>query len=160
MNKAYLLMGGNVGDTMNNLQQAIELLNKECGTIVQKSSVYETAPWGKTDQQDFLNQAVLLVTNLSAQELMHHILLIEEKLGRRRIEKYGPRVIDIDILFFNGAIIRDPQLTIPHPELQYRRFALVPLVEIAPDMSHPVLDKTITELLMNCPDHLEVSLFA
>lgn len=153
-------MGGNVGDTMNNLQQAIELLNKECGTIVQKSSVYETAPWGKTDQQDFLNQAVLLVTNLSAQELMHHILLIEEKLGRRRIEKYGPRVIDIDILFFNGAIIRDPQLTIPHPELQYRRFALVPLVEIAPDMSHPVLDKTITELLMNCPDHLEVSLFA
>lgn len=151
-------MGGNVGDAKKSLQQAIGLLNAECGTVVKKSSVYETAPWGKPDQQNFLNQAVLLLTALSATELMQQILWIEERLGRQRSEKYGPRVIDLDILFFNDDTIRDPILIIPHPELQYRRFALIPLVEIAPDLVHPVLHKTVTELLLNCPDHLEVSL--
>lgn len=159
MNTAYLLMGGNMGDTLYSLRQATELLHKECGTIVQKSAVYETAPWGKADQQKFLNQAILLETALSAKELIHHILQIEKKMGRERFEKYGPRLIDIDILFFNDEIIQDTFLTIPHPALQYRRFALIPLAEIAPGMLHPVLHKTINELLINCPDHLEVSLF-
>jgi 2-amino-4-hydroxy-6-hydroxymethyldihydropteridine diphosphokinase len=159
MNKAYLLMGGNVGDTITNLQLAAELLNRSCGTIVQKSSVYETAPWGKADQQNFLNQAILIHTLLNAEELMQQILLIEEAMGRQRMEKYGPRVIDIDILFFNDSVIKTSDLTIPHPELQYRRFALVPLLEIAPDIHHPVVHATVTELLLNCPDHLEVSLF-
>ena len=152
-------MGGNVGNTMISLQRAAEILHAECGTIVQKSSVYKTAPWGNADQQDFLNQAVLLTTSLSAQELMHRILLIEEKMGRHRLEKYGPRIIDIDILLFNDLAIEDLLVTIPHPELPYRRFALIPLAEIAPNQIHPVLNKTIHELLLDCPDHLEVSLF-
>jgi len=159
MNKAYILMGGNVGDTKKKLQQAIEFLNKECGSIVQKSSVYQTAPWGQAAQQDFLNQAIIMHTPLNAKELMQKILQIEETMGRLRLEKYGPRVIDIDILFFNEAIIREAQLTIPHAEIQFRRFALVPLAELVPDMLHPILKKTISELLVNCPDHLQVSFF-
>lgn len=159
MNKAYLLMGGNVGDIRKSFLQAIEILEAECGTIIRKSSLYNTAPWGKTDQQNFLNQAVLLLTNLSTKELMSGILQIEEKMGRQRLEKNGPRVIDIDILLFNDMVMEDRMLTIPHPQLQYRRFALIPLAEIAPALIHPVLKKTIQELLLDCPDHLEVSLF-
>jgi 2-amino-4-hydroxy-6-hydroxymethyldihydropteridine diphosphokinase len=160
MNKAYLLMGGNVGDTMRSLWQAIEILDAECGAIFQKSSIYQTAPWGKADQQPFLNQAVLLMTELLPKELMSRILGIEARMGRQRLAKYGPRVIDIDILFFNDLVTEEPGLTIPHPELQYRRFALIPLAEIAPSMIHPVLHKTVQALLMDCPDQLEVSLFA
>lgn len=158
MNKAYILLGGNVGDAMQNLQQATKWLEKKCGTIVQKSGVYKTAPWGKIDQQHFLNQAISIETPVTAHQLMQEILNIEKKMGRQRLEKYGPRIIDIDILFFNDYVIDQPHLSIPHPEVQNRRFALVPLAEIAADMIHPVLSKTITELLTTCPDRLEVSL--
>jgi 2-amino-4-hydroxy-6-hydroxymethyldihydropteridine diphosphokinase len=157
MNKAYILIGGNVGDVMTSVERAIQLLNKECGNVVKVSSLYQTAPWGKTDQQNFLNQALLIETHFKAPDLMHHILQIEERLGRQRIEKYGPRIIDIDILLFNNAVIREAGLTIPHPSLHLRRFALVPLVEIAPDMVHPVFQSTIKELLLNCPDDLAVT---
>jgi len=159
MNKFYLLLGGNMGDILQNLYQASELLNNECGTIVQQSSVYETAPWGNTDQQNFLNQAILLVTSLNAVELMTQILTIEEKMGRQRAEKYGPRIIDIDILFFNDSIIAHPTVTIPHPEVQNRRFALIPLAEIAPDLIHPAFGKSVTELLLKCTDPLEVFIY-
>ena len=152
-------MGGNVGDTFEHLKQARELLNGEYGAITQQSSVYETAPWGKADQQNFLNQAILLRTAFSAQRLMAGILDIEEKMGRKRMEKYGPRLIDIDILLFSDLVIDENRLTIPHPELQNRRFALVPLAEIAPGMEHPVLHKTIRDLLLECPDHLDVTLY-
>ena len=150
-------MGGNVGDVMTTLDQAINLLNKECGVVVQQSSLYQTAPWGKADQQNFLNQALQLETTLEAGGLMNHILQIEERLGRKRLEKYGPRIIDIDILLFNNSVIRQPRLTIPHPALHLRRFALVPLVEIDPDLVHPVLRSTMKELLLNCPDDLAVT---
>lgn len=159
MNQAHLLIGGNVGDTIKNLQQAIELLNRHCGTVIQQSSVYKTAPWGKADQQDFLNQAVLLLTPFSAKELMDLVLNVEATMGRKRAEKYGPRIVDIDILFFNDAIIREPGLIIPHPELQNRRFALVPLEEIASAFIHPVLCSSVHDLLLNCPDQLKVSLY-
>jgi 2-amino-4-hydroxy-6-hydroxymethyldihydropteridine diphosphokinase len=158
MHRAYLLIGGNVGDTMKIFQEVITLLGNRAGTVVQKSSPYKTAPWGKPDQQDFLNQAVLVYTSLNAQLLMQLLLDIEKDLGRQRIEKNGPRIIDIDILFFDDYIIHEPRLTVPHPEVQNRRFALTPLAEIAPDLYHPVLHKTIAELLADCPDHLEVSL--
>jgi len=141
MNKAYLLMGGNVGDTRKSLLQATAILEAECGTITRKSSIYITAPWGKADQQNFLNQALLLTTNLSAKELMSSILQIEEKMGRQRLEKNGPRVIDIDILLFNDVIVEDRLLTIPHPALQYRRFALIPLAELLPTLSILFLNK-------------------
>ena len=158
MNKAYLLMGGNVGDTLSSLRQAVDILGRQYGTIISQSRVYKTAAWGKTDQQDFLNQAVLLLTSLPATELLMAVLHVEEHMGRRRLEKYGPRIIDIDILLYNDSVIKDAGLTVPHPQLQYRRFALTPLNEIASSVVHPVLNKTIQELLQDCPDDLEVSL--
>lgn len=158
MNKAYLLMGGNVGDTKQIFLTAIVLLESECGIVSKKSSLYDTAPWGKADQQNFLNQALLLDTPLSAHDLLRNILYIEEKMGRRRLEKNGPRVIDIDILLYNELIIDDVQLSIPHPELQFRRFALTPLAEIAPSYIHPILHKSVAQLLLECGDQLEVAI--
>jgi 2-amino-4-hydroxy-6-hydroxymethyldihydropteridine diphosphokinase len=156
MNKVFLLIGGNMGDRLQNLHQAIDLLAAACGPVIQQSAVYETAAWGITDQAAFLNQALELTTHLTARELITTILSVEEQMGRRRMEKFGPRIIDIDILFFNDAIIHEPDLTIPHPQLQNRRFVLVPMVEIAPDLVHPVLHKTIDELLRECRDELAV----
>jgi 2-amino-4-hydroxy-6-hydroxymethyldihydropteridine diphosphokinase len=156
MNKVFLLIGGNIGDRLQNLHQAINGLSAVCGPIIQQSAVYETAAWGITDQAAFLNQALLLTTSLPAQELITTILSVEEEMGRRRMEKFGPRVIDIDILFFNDEIINEPNLIIPHPQLQNRRFALAPMNEIAPQLVHPVLHKTIAQLLAECPDELAV----
>jgi 2-amino-4-hydroxy-6-hydroxymethyldihydropteridine diphosphokinase len=156
MNKVFLLIGGNIGDRLQNLHQAITLLSATCGPVIQQSAVYETAAWGKTDQAAFLNQALVLTTLLRAQELLTTILSVEEEMGRRRMEKFGPRVIDIDILFFNDAVIQEPNLTVPHPQLQNRRFALAPMQEIAPELVHPVLHKTIAQLLVECKDELAV----
>lgn len=159
MNKVFLLIGGNMGDRLQNLHQAIDLLAASCGPVLQQSAVYETAAWGKTDQAAFLNQAIVLSTALSPQELITTILSVEEKMGRLRMEKFGPRVIDIDIMFYDEAIIHEPNLIIPHPELQNRRFALVPMTEIAPRMVHPVLNKTLEQLLLECKDELPVIKF-
>lgn len=156
MNKAYLLIGGNVGNRQQNLHQAVTAIEKTCGRVMLQSSVYETAAWGKTDQQAFLNQALLIETTFSAPDLLKGVLEVESRLGRVREERYGPRVIDIDIIFFNNDIIKLPALTIPHPEVQNRRFALTPLQEIAPGLVHPVFHKTIDQLLRECPDDLAV----
>ena len=156
MNKAYLLIGGNLGNRKENLEKAIYLIKIECGRIIASSAVYETEAWGKTDQQSFYNQAILIETNFDAHELLTNLLLVEEKMGRKRDEKYGPRIIDIDILFFNNDIINEKKLTIPHPELHKRMFALIPLYEIAPAFIHPVLNKTIEKLISECADTLAV----
>jgi len=156
MNKAYLLTGGNLGNRFNNLEQACKLIEQRCGKIVQQSSIYETAAWGFKDQPDFYNQALEIATKLSPTELMKTILRIEEKMGRKREIKMGPRIIDIDILLFNNEIIHQPQLSIPHERLHERKFALLPLAEIAPDLVHPVLHKTITLLLSETKDTLDV----
>jgi 2-amino-4-hydroxy-6-hydroxymethyldihydropteridine diphosphokinase len=156
LNKAYLLIGGNVGDMILHLHQATELLNLECGKIDALSSIYETAAWGNVYQPPFLNQALLLKTPFTAPALMTKLLLIEEKMGRKRLEKYGPRLIDIDILLFNNEIHESASLTIPHPELQNRMFALIPLAEIAGGFVHPVFKKSISRLLQECKDELEV----
>ena len=146
-----------MGDREGNLAKACEYINRQCGDITHASSLYETAAWGKKDQPFFLNQALEIQTGLSPSQLLKKILSIEKQIGRVRKEKYGPRIIDIDILLFNDEVHTYPSLTIPHPELQNRRFVLVPLAEIVPDLTHPVFIKTIAELLAICPDTLEVS---
>jgi len=156
MNQAYLLTGGNEGNRLSHLLQAITNIEKYCGEITVRSSLYESAAWGKTDQPDFLNQTLLLQTRLTAQNLMRTILDIEKKMGRKRVRQYGPRTIDIDILFFNDEIIDEPSLIIPHPQIQNRRFTLVPMNEIAPGLIHPVLHKSIHRLLQECADPLDV----
>lgn len=156
MNKAYLLIGGNVGDRKKQLEKAVIRIEKNCGTIALQSHFYETAAWGKTDQPAFYNQALAVNTPLPALELLDAVLHIENSMGRHRVEKFGPRIIDIDILLFNNELIHAPGLEVPHPQLVNRRFALEPLDEIAPRIIHPVLKKTIHRLLKECADPLEV----
>ena len=157
MNTCFLLTGGNLGDRKKTLEQASDMVEKNIGVIAARSSVYQTAAWGKTDQPDFLNQVLKVKTSLTPQELIDEILKIEKSLGRERQEKYGPRLIDIDILFFDNEVIKSKSLTIPHPQLHNRRFVLVPLNEIAPRFIHPVLKKSIAQLLLECPDKLDVN---
>jgi 2-amino-4-hydroxy-6-hydroxymethyldihydropteridine diphosphokinase len=160
MNTAYLLLGGNMGDREENLSNARRLLSEQCGTISRQSALYETAAWGIEDQPAFLNQALDLQTDMNARQLVRRILKIEKQMGRVRKEKYGPRIIDIDILLFNDEIHFYHFLKLPHPELQNRRFALLPLAEIAAEFPHPVLGKTVEELLAECPDTLPVNKYS
>jgi 2-amino-4-hydroxy-6-hydroxymethyldihydropteridine diphosphokinase len=154
MNKAYLLIGGNMGDRLANLEMAKLAIYQEIGPILLSSSMYETAAWGKEDQPAFLNQALLIETNLIAHDLMLALLAIEKNMGRIRQEHLGPRTIDLDIIFFNDQIIDSANLTIPHPQMQKRNFVLTPLKEIAPNFIHPILKKSITQLLTDCEDPL------
>lgn len=159
MNTAYLLIGSNLGKRLEVLQKARKKIEESCGALLQRSSVYQTAPWGLAAQDDFLNQIIIIQTKLDAPALLQNVLAIEDHLGRKRTVTYGPRVIDIDILFFNSEIIREENLVVPHPQLQNRRFVLVPMVEIAPSLLHPVLQKTMVQLLEDCPDTLAVQKF-
>jgi 2-amino-4-hydroxy-6-hydroxymethyldihydropteridine diphosphokinase len=156
MNTAYLLIGGNLGNRPAYLQEAIGLIEQFCGNIVHSSSIYETAAWGVTDQPSFYNQALAVQTSLQPEALMQQLLAIEEKMGRKRTVKMGPRIIDLDILLIDGLVISSGLLTLPHPALPFRRFALLPLNEIAPAVIHPVLQKTISQLLDECADELDV----
>ncbi len=158
MNTTHLLIGGNLGDRFLNLQKAKELIVKKIGNISEESSIYETAAWGLKEQPDFLNQALQVSTDLSPQGLLAEIHLIEETLERKRLQKWGTRTMDIDILFYEHQIINTFNLVIPHPFLHKRRFTLVPLCELIPDFVHPVLQKTVEGLLLECEDELEVIL--
>ena len=156
MNSAYLITGGNIGNRQEELNNAARLIQERCGTIIDRSSLYETAAWGKTDQESFLNQALVLETTLNARDLLNEILYIENLMGRDRVEKYGPRIIDIDIIFFNHQVIRENGLIIPHPEMAKRRFVLEPLNQVIPAYIHPIYYKTVSELLDQCDDSLPV----
>ena len=141
----YLSLGSNLGDRDAQLLEAQARLSAE-GRIVAASSFYETEPVEFTDQPWFLNYAVALETTTTPQDLMEAILRIEKEMGRQRLQNKGPRTIDIDILLFGDTILDSPQLTIPHPAMHHRRFVLEPLAEIASEVLHPVLKKTIREL--------------
>lgn len=156
MNRTYLLIGGNVGDRHQNLQRARQLIEARAGKLLNQSAIYETEAWGKEDQPAFLNQVLHVETALEPQALLQAILQAELEMGRQRNQRYGPRTIDIDILLFNDLTLETPELTIPHPQLPQRRFALMPLAEIAATEIHPVLKKSIDELLLDCPDKLGV----
>jgi 2-amino-4-hydroxy-6-hydroxymethyldihydropteridine diphosphokinase len=154
---AYLLLGGNLGDREANLKKAIELLDHKIGKVISISALYETAAWGKTDQPPFLNQAVGLQTNLTALEVLELALSIEQELGRVRKDKWGERLIDIDLILFGNEIINIPdKLQVPHPHMQNRKFVMEPLAEIAPEVIHPVLGETILAISRNITDPLEV----
>ncbi|MDO9373830.1 MAG: 2-amino-4-hydroxy-6-hydroxymethyldihydropteridine diphosphokinase [Ferruginibacter sp.] len=159
MNSTYLLLGSNMGNSEEQLKISIAHIKKSVGRILNKSSLYATAAWGNTEQPDFVNQVLIVETSLSASETLEGILEIEKKMGRIRTIKNAPRIIDIDILFFNREIIDQPHLTVPHPEIQNRRFVLTPLNELSPNLVHPVLHKPIHVLLENCPDSLGVKKF-
>lgn len=152
----FLLLGTNMGDRHKNLAAAQQAIHPKIGWINKASSVYETAAWGKSDQPSFYNQVIEIETSLSPQKVLDELLSIEESMGRKRIEKWGARIIDIDILFYGDETIETERLSIPHPQLASRRFALAPLNEIAPMLKHPIFAKQISELLAECPDHLRV----
>lgn len=159
MPEVYLLLGGNLGDRTSYLRQAQESIAAQVGDITAASELYETAAWGKTDQPNFLNQVLEVETLLQPEQVLQTINRIEQELGRVRLEHWGARVIDIDILFYDDLVLQTQRLTIPHPQLHLRRFTLLPLSELAPTLHHPVLGKSIADLLKQCPDELEVWLY-
>lgn len=158
MTTAFLLLGTNIGNRLHHLQQAIALLtaNSEIIHLLKASSVYETAAWGKLEQDDYLNQAVKIETSLSPKELLTVTSSVETAMGRIRKKVWEPRIIDIDIIFYDHVIIHENKLTIPHPHLQDRRFVLMPLTEIAPGLIHPIFKKSVRSLLQSCSDPLWV----
>lgn len=156
MDSIFLLLGSNLGDRKSFLNQAIAYIEAEIAPVTVASSVYETQSWGKTDAPDYLNQVLMLQCELPAGELLQKILAIENKMGRRREEKWGSRTIDIDILFYGDAVINELNLQVPHPELHNRRFTLEPLAEIASDFVHPVSHKNILQLKNELKDNLIV----
>ncbi len=157
MKGIFLLLGTNMGDRLVNLNQAKEMLEASTLIIVDYSAVYESAPWGDPDQGSFLNIVLRIDTVLEPEKLLEVCLATEEQMGRKRFKKWGERIIDIDILYYDNVIMESEELTIPHPGIPVRKFTLMPLAECGPNEVHPILGKTQTELLANCPDDLECS---
>lgn len=155
MERCYILFGSNMGDSDQIFAQACLLINNRCGHVVQVSAAYESEPWGFEAERWFLNRVVVVETGLAPEALLQQLLDIERELGRVRhpeIEGYASRTADLDVLYYGDHVICIETLTVPHPRLHLRRFALVPMCEVAPDFVHPVLQLTQAELLQQCPD--------
>ena len=151
----YLALGSNLGNRLSNLKNAVSNLPPQM-EVKKKSPVYETPPWGHADQPPFLNQVVMVKSYLEPENLFNHLKRLEIALGRKPTFENGPRVIDIDILFYDDEVIDSPQLIIPHQRLASRAFVLVPLNDIAPDLVHPVLGKSVREMLLDV-DRLNIN---
>ena len=160
MNRAFLLTGGNIGQPLTTLKNAMHAIEDQCGPILKHSSIYQTAAWGNEEQPDFLNQVIVIETKMAPAELLKTLLDIEQDLGRTRNKKYDPRIIDIDILFYNDLILTTENLEIPHPRLHLRKFVLVPLNEVESEFVHPVFNKKVSQLLVECQDVLNVKKFS
>ena len=157
--RIYLSLGSNLHDRERNLLLAIKRINERCGTVIALSSLYQTGPWGMPDQPEFLNQVIEIESDYSPHEVLQKVLGIEKEMGRKPAPRWGPRVIDIDILFFDQEILSENDLVIPHVGIPHRRFALMPLCEIAPNYVHPLLNKTCQQLLDECTDPLQAELY-
>jgi 2-amino-4-hydroxy-6-hydroxymethyldihydropteridine diphosphokinase len=157
--QTFLLLGTNLGDRKKNLATACVAVEDSIGTIVNRSAVYETEPWGKREQPEFLNQALRVETDLSAPLLLEKVLAIEKKMGRTREERWGERTMDIDILLYGDEVIDTAELVVPHARMAERRFVLVPLAEVGGEVMHPVLKIRVSEMLARCGDELKVSRF-
>ncbi|MBO6025459.1 MAG: 2-amino-4-hydroxy-6-hydroxymethyldihydropteridine diphosphokinase [Bacteroidales bacterium] len=155
----YILFGSNLGDKNGIFNQACLYINNRCGQVVKVSAAYESEPWGFEAKEWFLNCVIVIETAMAPEDLMQQLLEIERELGRERhpeVEGYTSRIADLDILYYGDRIILTDTLTVPHPRLHRRRFALLPMCEVAPDLVHPALGLTQTELLARCPDTLMV----
>lgn len=152
----FLLLGSNIGNRNVYLADAADQISTQLGKVIKYSAVYETQSWGTEDGPDYLNQVIQIRTDKAPEMILDLVLNIEKDLGRERKEKYGSRTIDIDILFYGNQIIDLPELKVPHPELHRRRFTLTPLAEIAPDLMHPVMKKSILALSKQLKDDLIV----
>ena len=156
MSIIYLGLGSNLGDRFDNLDKATGLVHLHVGEVLESSQIYETEPWGLKSQPEFLNAVVKVGTKLSPSETLERCLEIELKLGRVRFEKWGERIIDIDLLFYGGEIIQNEKLVVPHPYLHERLFVLVPLSEVSNGLKHPQTGQSVKEMLESCPGKLNV----
>lgn len=156
MATTYLLLGTNLGNKAQNLHTATQMLVDKTGELLHSSAIYETMPWGIEDQPIFYNQVLAIDTSLEVTQLLEATQSIEVTMGRQKYRKWGERLIDIDILYYDQVILESELLNVPHSQIPNRRFTLIPLVEVAPKLLHPVLGLTQVQLLEQCPDKLEV----
>ncbi|PKQ62540.1 2-amino-4-hydroxy-6-hydroxymethyldihydropteridine diphosphokinase [Labilibaculum filiforme] len=160
MARVYFLLGGNLDNREEILSEAISRMKLRIGECTASSFIYETEPWGFEHEQNFLNQVVVIETRLEGLEILDITQQIEKELGRvRKKNQYSERTIDIDILFYGDKIIATDRLVVPHPRIQERLFALVPLLDVAPEFLHPIINKSIKELHATCLDTMEVKKF-
>lgn len=156
MSTAYIGIGSNLGDREENCEKALAILEQKGIKTVKRSSMIETEPWGVKEQPKFMNMAVEVTTDLLPDQLLQKLKEVETEMGRTETTRWGPRVIDLDILFYNDMVMNSPGIDIPHPHMHEREFVLQPLTEIAPDKIHPVLKKSVRELLLGLSESAQI----